>query len=139
MGPRVWVPALLVSFGLHALALVSLVRWAAAGPLSAQVAKVGGAAGLQAVIGFVLVWSLIMGIWSALVANVLSKTSNVWGGLKGLQLAGVLVGLTLALDLVSTPCFYACPPTSLIAPMLSYVAIYNNSMPPPEDGGTPAS
>lgn len=131
VGPRVWVPAFLVSAALHAALLYTGVQWAVtSGPAAG---KVSGPGGVHAVLGFALAWSLLAGIWSAMVANLLSKPSNAYGGIRGARLASIVLGLTLALDVLNSPCLMACPPTGLIVPILSFVYLYNTAMPPPPD------
>ncbi|MEA2553308.1 MAG: hypothetical protein QOJ65_1484 [Fimbriimonadaceae bacterium] len=127
-----WIPAFILSAGIHAAvviasypALLRLFTSRTGQPVNQQ--------GSQVVLAFLIGWCLLIGAWSAMVANVLSKPSNKWGGISGLRLFGIVAGLTLALDLLDTPCFYTCFPTALIIPILSFVAIFNNSMPPPEE------
>ena len=104
------------------------------GAYADRVASVGGA---NALTGIAVGYGLILGIWSALVASLLSDKGNKWGGISGGRLALIVLGLTLALDLASSPCFIGCPPTGLIVPILSYVFLYNTSMPPPPEDQPP--
>lgn len=81
------------------------------------------------VFGFAIAWCVIAAVWSGSVARSLGSDTNRWGGIRGWRLAGIVAGLTLAIDLVNLPCFWTFPPIALVIPILSAVAIFNNSQP----------
>jgi hypothetical protein len=120
------IPAFVASAVLHAALFMAIlptvtVRYAAHG---------GGVAseGLRnAILGFGLAWCLVVAIWSGLATHILRNSDNKWGGVRGLQLVGVVAGLTLALDLANSFCLFSCPATALALPILTIVALYNNS------------
>ena len=89
---------------------------------------------MTTVYAFAIGWCVLASIWAAMVTNVLASPTNRWGGMGAPRLMAIVVCLTLVLDLVNSPCLFACPPIALVVPILSYVAIFNNSMPPPEEG-----
>jgi hypothetical protein len=129
------IPAFLISAGFHAGLLVSAVP-----QITVAYARSHGGQPTQAlqnaVLGFAISWCVVISVWSALAANVLHSSSNKWGGLHGLRLVGIVVGLTLTLDLANSMCLFGCPATALALPILTYVALYNNSMPPATDEPT---
>ena len=123
-----WVVALVASLIIHgALAVVTVPALLHAYTTAKNQVPLADAQ--KAVFGFAIGWSVIVSIWCAMVTNVLSKEDNRWGGLKGAQLFRVVAGLTIALDIANSGCLWTCPPTALVIPILSYVAISNNATP----------
>jgi hypothetical protein len=127
-----WVPALILSAGVHAAVVLPAVpRFIQL--MAARAGKPASEQGSETVLGFAIGWCVIAAIWSAMVTNVLASPTNRWGGIGGLRLFGIVLGFTVALDLLNSPCLFTCPPIGLVLPILSYVAIFNNSMAPPEE------
>lgn len=123
-----WVAALVLSAAIHgALMMMTVPAIASAYAASKHIALDKNA--MQVILSFAIGWCVVISIWCAMVTNVLSRADNRWGGIKGLRLLGIVAGLTLALDLVNGPCLWTCPPIALVVPILSYVAISNNSVP----------
>jgi len=130
-----WIPAFVLSAGIHAalllpqipkmIDLLQKMAHRAGQPASPQ--------GQGTILGFAIGWCVIVGVWSAMVTNALASPDNRWGGISGLRLIGIVVGFTIALDIIDSPCLFSCPPIALVLPILTYVAIFNNSMPPPEE------
>lgn len=131
-----WVPALILSAGIHAALLLPQIPKII--DLLQKMAHRAGQApspqGAGTILGFAIGWCVTIGAWSAMVTNVLASPDNRWGGLGAMRLIPIVVGFTIALDLLDSPCLFSCPPIALVLPILSYVAIFNNSMPPPEEG-----
>ncbi len=120
-----WVAALVLSAILHGLIIVP----AAPGIGHSVAAARFDATALQILKVSSIAWCVIVSVWCALVTKTLANPGNRWGGISGLRLFGTVVGLTAALDAVSTPCLFTCPPLLLIPSILSYVAINNVSAP----------
>jgi hypothetical protein len=126
------IPAFIVSGAIHAAVLIPVVP-----AVTIAYANRGGGQPTEplrnAILSFVIGWCIVAAVWSALAAHVLGNPTNKWGGLRGFQLIGAVAGLTLALNLVNSMCLFFCPATGLALPILTYVALYNNSMPPTEE------
>ena len=128
-----WIPAFVISLAAHvglvAVALPRLIQL-----YESKTGKASDAQGQTAVFVFAGAWCLMSAIWTAMAAKHLGSPTNRWGGIRGMRLFGLLAGLTLALDMVNSPCFLTYPPLALVLPILSGFAVMNNAM--PDESGT---
>lgn len=122
-----WIPALIVAAAIHGALVMPLVPNAVR--TASTVRQLPANTAEQIILAVAVGWCVIASVWCALVANVLSRPDNRWHGLSGLRLVGIVAGLTLAMDVVNSPCLWFCPPAALAVPILSYVAISNVSAP----------
>jgi len=132
------IPALVISAAIHAAIVVAVAP-------SVTVAYARHAGGQpteslrNAVLGFGLFWCVVAAVWSAAATAILGNPSNRWGGLRFPKVIYVVAGLTLALDVVNSFCLFNCPATFLALPILTYVALYNNSQPIENEDSGPAA
>src|SRR5690348_12632095 len=104
-----WVTALILSAGIHGLIIVPVAPTIGHG-LAAARGIPFDQTGFQILQVSSIAWCVIVSVWCAIVTKVLSNPDNRWSGISGLRLAGIVIGLTAALDVLSTPCLFTCPP-----------------------------
>ena len=122
-----WISALVVAAAIHGVLFLPFAVGFSENIAVRHAAPLAESS--QIILGVTVGWCVVASVWCALVANVLARKDNRWNGLHGLRLIAIVAGLTVALDLIDSPCLLSCPPLLLIVPILSYVAISNVSAP----------